>query len=288
MDWHKKLNTVLDYVENHLQRSQDEVNPAEIEAIAGCSYAFFQKVFYYMNGISLSKYIRNRKLTLAGYDLKSTDIKIVDLSFKYGYDSPTAFTRAFQKFHGITPTDARLEDAVLEVYPQMNFEHENKISWKLEKKNGFRLLGITRRIDCKDGNTFREIPAFWNEIMQDGRFHQLIALNAGCPDVGIVGLCLDYHEDDMIDYVIAAFSEQEKTGDLIEIRLPEETWAVFECIGPMPSGIKKGWQYLTSEWLVKYPFKHAACPELEWYGPGNSFAEDYCSEIWIPIEEEAH
>jgi len=111
-----------------------------------------------------------------------------------------------------------------------------------------------------------------------------MALNKDCFDIGVVGLCLKYYDTDQtMDYAIAAFTEQEKNADLTEILLPPETWAVFECIGPMPSAIQKGWHYLTSEWLVKYPFRHAACPELEWYGPGNSFAEDYHSEIWIPI-----
>jgi len=287
MDWNKKLNMTLDYIEDHLQRSQDFINPAEIETIVGCSHSFFQKIFFYMNGISLTEYIRNRKMTLAGYDLKSTDVKIVDLSFKYGYDSPTAFTRAFRKFHGLTPKEARAKQAVLEVYPRMNFKQENQISWKLETKKPFRLLGVTRRIDCQNGNNFIEIPAFWNELMQSGRFGQLMALNKDCFDIGVVGLCLKYYDTDQtMDYAIAAFTEQEKNADLTEILLPPETWAVFECIGPMPSAIQKGWHYLTSEWLVKYPFRHAACPELEWYGPGNSFAEDYHSEIWIPITME--
>ena len=100
MDWNHKLQRIIDYTEEHLQRKEEPVDMDEITRISGCSYHFFLKVFSYMNGISYAEYVRHRKLTLAGYDLKSSPIKVVDLSYKYGYDSPTSFTKAFQQFMG--------------------------------------------------------------------------------------------------------------------------------------------------------------------------------------------
>lgn len=107
MEWNEKLKKIIDYVEDHLQRREEPIDENVVAEIAGCSFGFFQKVFSYMNGISFSEYIRSRKLTLAGYDLKSTDLKVVDISYKYGYASPTSFTKAFQQFHGVTPKEAR-------------------------------------------------------------------------------------------------------------------------------------------------------------------------------------
>lgn len=98
MEWNEKLQIIIDYVENHLQRSEEAINSQEISKIVGCSYSFFQKVFAYMNNMSFAEYIRYRKMTLAGYDLKSTKMKIIDISYKYGYDSPTSFTKAFNNF----------------------------------------------------------------------------------------------------------------------------------------------------------------------------------------------
>ena len=63
-------------------------------------------------------------------------------------------------------------------------------------------------------------------------------------------------------------------------------WAIFDCIGPVPQAIQKGWKYLNEEWLVKYPFQHAQCPEVEWYSNGNAYDSSYLSQIWIPIVEE--
>lgn len=98
MNWNEKLQQILDYVEDHLQRREEVLNRDEIAIMAGCSFDMFQKVFAYMNDISFSDYVRNRKLTLAGYDLKSSKIKIIDLSYKYGYDSPTHLLKLFISF----------------------------------------------------------------------------------------------------------------------------------------------------------------------------------------------
>ena len=127
MDWTERLNKIIEYIESSLQLGQEELDQKKIEQLACCSYSLFQRVFSYMNSITLAEYIRSRKLTLAGYDFKSTEIKVLDASVKYGYDSPTAFTRAFQSFHGMSPTEARKESAVLKVYPRMNFVEDNDI-----------------------------------------------------------------------------------------------------------------------------------------------------------------
>ena len=119
MEWNEKLQRIIDYVEDHLQRREESIDENVVSDIAGCSFGFFQKVFSYMNGISFSEYIRSRKLTLAGYDLKSTDLKVVDISYKYGYASPTSFTKAFQQFHGITPKEARDGRSELKIAPKM-------------------------------------------------------------------------------------------------------------------------------------------------------------------------
>ena len=85
--YHKDVykRQIIDYVEEHLQRTEEAINPLEIERLAGCSYSFFQKVFSYMNDMSFAEYVRYRKLTLAGYDVMSTQMKIIDISYKDVY-----------------------------------------------------------------------------------------------------------------------------------------------------------------------------------------------------------
>lgn len=156
MEWNKKLQNIIDYVENHLQRKEEPVSNDEIAKMAGCSFGFFQKVFSYMNGISFAEYVRSRKLTLAGYDLKSTDLRIIDISYKYGYNSPTSFTKAFQQFHGVSPKEAREKDIELAVMPKMQIEDKQKYSWKLERKPSLHLIGKTTKISCVNNEHFQK------------------------------------------------------------------------------------------------------------------------------------
>ncbi len=245
MEWNKKLQNIIDYVENHLQRKEEPVSNDEIAKMAGCSFGFFQKVFSYMNGISFAEYVRSRKLTLAGYDLKSTDLRIIDISYKYGYNSPTSFTKAFQQFHGVSPKEAREKDIELAVMPE-----------------------------------------FWSDCQKNGLYANLISLDRGNPK-GMFGLFGYYDENsNEIEYSIMVISDADLPDGFTKIELPEATWAIFDCIGMIPQSIHKGWKYLHEEWLIKYPFKHAPCPEVEWYSDGNSYDANYLSQIWIPIIEE--
>ncbi len=286
MEWNEKLQVIIDYIENHLQREEEPIDYEEISKIAGCSFGFFQKVFSYMNGISFAEYIRSRKLTLAGYDLKSTNLKVIDISYKYGYDSPTSFTKAFQLFHGVSPKEARNPDVVLNVTPKMQITNQHRYSWKLEQKDSFRLVGKSIFVSCKNNMHFNKIPEFWNECQQNGIFATLHSIDTAAPK-GLYGLFGAYNEQsDEIAYSIMAVSDRKLPKDFTEIYIPSCTWAVFNCSGPVPLAIQKCWQYLNEEWLVKYPFKHAQCPEIEWYSNENAYAADYLSQIWIPIIEE--
>lgn len=286
MEWNEKLQLIIDYVENHLQRTEEKIDSEEIAQIAGCSYGFFQKVFSYMNGISFSDYVRSRKLTLAGYDLKSTDLKVIDISYKYGYDSPTSFTKAFQLFHGVTPREARNHDVVLKVIAKMQVTQHQEYAWRLAQKDAFRLVGKCITISCENNLHYQKIPAFWNECQRNGVFAQLVSMDAA-PTKGLFGLFTDYDKQhNEITYSIMVISDAALPKGFIEIHIPKATWAVFDCRGALPQAVQKGWRYLNEEWLIQYPFQHGDCPEIEWYSDGNAYDSNYLSQIWIPITEE--
>lgn len=283
MEWNEKLQIIIDYVENHLQRRQEPIDPKEISEIAGCSFGFFQKVFSYMNGVSFSDYVRSRKLTLAGYDLKSTDKRVVDVSYQYGYDSPTSFTKAYQQFHGVAPKDARNQDVRLLAVPKMQISVKQQYSWRLEQKASFRLIGKSIHVSRRNEKHKIRIPEFWSECEKDGSFSQMISMDSGTPK-GLFGLFQwDVKRPNEVDYSIMVKADIELMSGYTELLIPEATWAVFDCVGPVPQAIQNGWNYLQEEWLVRYPFQHAKCPELEWYSDGNAYAKDYLSQIWIPV-----
>ena len=104
MEWIERLNTTIEYIENHLT---EKIDYEQLAKIAGCPSYHFQKTFLYMTNISLSEYIRKRRISLAAVDLQTGEDKIIDIALKYGYESPTAFNRAFQAVHGIAPSLVR-------------------------------------------------------------------------------------------------------------------------------------------------------------------------------------
>ncbi|MBR6514411.1 MAG: helix-turn-helix transcriptional regulator [Clostridia bacterium] len=115
----EKLNLVIDYIESHLS---DDIDPKEIEKIACCSYYDVGRMFSLIADINISDYIRKRRLTLAGAELKNNDVKVIDVALKYGYDSPVSFARAFQAFHGFNPSVANKSEAVLNVFPRLVYQ----------------------------------------------------------------------------------------------------------------------------------------------------------------------
>lgn len=118
MEWLKNLSTAIDYIEDNLD---NDISYDEAAQIACCSPFYFQRLFSYVSGISLSEYIRRRRMTQAAFELQRTNAKVIDIALKYGYTSPTSFNRAFQSVHNIPPTAARNLGSTLNAYPAIRF-----------------------------------------------------------------------------------------------------------------------------------------------------------------------
>lgn len=104
MEWMAIIGNSIQYIEEHIT---EELTADRIARNAGVSSFYFQKGFAMLCGFTVTEYIRNRRLALAGNDIIATDEKIIDIAMKYGYDSPDSFTKAFTRFHGVTPSSAR-------------------------------------------------------------------------------------------------------------------------------------------------------------------------------------
>ena len=103
---------------------------------------------------------------------------------------------------------------------------------------------------------------------------------------GLFGLFRrDEKNPDALEYCIMVKADAALPEGWTEIVIPKTTWAVFDCVGPVPQAIQNGWRFLQEEWLGNYPFEHANCPELEWYSDGNAYAADYGSQILIPVAD---
>ena len=148
MEWVQGMNEAVNYIEEHILEEPD-LN--ELGKLAGCSAHHFQRIFTYIGGVTLTEYLRRRRMSLAAVDLKDENAKVIDIALKYGYDSPTAFNRAFQSIHGISPTQARDNKVALKAFPpivfQMTVRGTQEMNYRIEKRDAFRVVG--KRITLK-------------------------------------------------------------------------------------------------------------------------------------------
>jgi len=103
MDWILKIQKTLLYIEEHIT---ENLHSETLAANVYTSSYHFQRMFRMYCGWTLGEYIRMRRMTLAGQELKIGKEKVLDIALKYGYENPDSFAKAFYKFHGVRPSDA--------------------------------------------------------------------------------------------------------------------------------------------------------------------------------------
>ena len=113
MEWIQGLTKAIRFIEDNLT---NDINIKDISNQAFASSSHFQRVFNAVTRISVSEYIRNRRLTLAGQDLLHTKIKVIDAAMQYQYDTSESFSKAFLRFHGISPSSVKKHADKLKCY----------------------------------------------------------------------------------------------------------------------------------------------------------------------------
>ena len=282
MEWLERLNESIDYIESHLA---DEINLDRVAQIACCSTFHFQRMFSYIAEVPLSEYIRRRRMTLAAFDLPSRNEKLIDIAWKYGYDSPTSFNRAFQSIHGIAPSMAKADGVKLKAFAPISFKisikGDTEMNYKIEKKNAFRIVGIKEHYAMSIEECFANVPLFWQKSVRSGIIPSLCALIDKEPN-GVLGVSTCMNGQDF-DYYIAVVTDKQSPHGMVEYIVPECTWAIFESIGAMPTAIQELQKRIVTEWLPTSGYEYANAPDIEVYFDGDQQADDYKCEVWFPI-----
>lgn len=283
MNWSECISRAIEYIENNLTKD------ITIEDIANYLYIssfYFQKGFSIVCGCSISEYIRNRKLSLAGYEILNTDNRIIDIALKYGYDSPDSFTKAFTRFHGCTPTEVRRGGKIKEFAPlkiNLILKGGYTMEYKIKEKEAFKIVGLKDSFKYENAN--QDIPKIWREFLVKSAFNQIkpkYAVNIDA-DMGC----------DLFDYIIGDDYDCElrvpKDFEIIEI--PKFTWAIFSCKGPASVKMQETNERIFKEWLPNSnDYEIAAGYNIEMYSNPKDYRkgiddENYYSEVWIPIKK---
>ena len=282
MEWLQRLNESLNYLEEHIA---DTIAYEEAARIACCSTFHYQRMFTYIAGMPLSEYVRRRRMTAAAFDLQSGGMKVIDVAMKYGYDSPTAFNRAFQSVHGIPPSAAREEGVSLKAYPRISFaisiKGEAEMNYKIEKRDAIRIVGVKEHMDLNVEENFANVPLFWQKTIQSGIVPTIVGAMDNEP-YGLLGVSTCMNGKDF-DYYIAAASGKLLPQGLEEYLIPAGTWAIFDCVGPMPHAVQDLQKRIVTEWLPVSGYEYADAPDIEVYPEGDQSAIDYRCQIWLPV-----
>jgi AraC family transcriptional regulator len=292
MDTLSNMNQAMAYIEEHLT---EDIDYGEIARIACCSEYHFKRMFSFISGVSLSEYIRRRKLTLAALDLKDRELRIIDVAVKYGYNSADSFSRAFHALHGILPSEARSENVQLKAYPRMTFQLSIKggceMNYRLVEKGPFKLVGFKKRVPIIFQGINPEI-AKMTELLTPEVIIALKSLSNVEPK-GIISASANFPEGRMeekgeLDHYIGVATSSDETKDFDVLHIEPGTWAVFESIGPFPETLQNVWGRIYSEWFPSSGYEAAPGPEILWNESPDTANPKYRSEIWIPVKRKEY
>lgn len=279
MEWVERFNSAINYIEENLC---EEIDLNQVAKIACCSTYHFQRMFAYMADLPLSEYIRRRRMSRAAVDLQNERNRVLDVAIKYGYDSPTAFNRAFKSIHGVAPSQIREQGVTLKAYPPICFtisiKGESKMDYRIEKREAFRIVGINRPLEKEIEKNFEVVPTMWGEAAMNGTIPKLAAMMTGEPK-GLLGVSACYEELDW-KYFIAVASDQSVGEEFEEYMVPAATWAIFSGQGTNIS-MQELEKRIVTEWLPTSGYEYGSAPDVEVYinpDPNNAIYE-----VWIPV-----
>lgn len=274
MEWIDAVSEAIQYMEDHIT---EDLTVDMVARHVNISTFYFQKGFAMLCGATTAEYLRNRRLSLAGRD------KIIEIALKFGYNFPDSFTRAFTRFHGVTPSAARKGQVTLRTFAplkvKLSLEGGYFMDYRIEKKEAFTVIGRMKTFTYEEAK--RKVPQFWNEECMTGHNQTM---------KGMYGINIDETMgNDTFTYLIAdpydpAF---EVPAGLVTKVIPSFTWAVFPCRGALQDVNVK----IFSKWLPalkEYEFAAGYC--VEYYADPAKYEKgtmdaDYECEIWIPVKK---
>ena len=277
MDWINGMKRLLSYIEEHLTDGELSVETAARHA--AYSPFYLQRIFYGLTDMPLSEYIRSRRMSLAGQELRAKGARVIDVALKYGYETPESFQKAFRRFHGIPPSAAKWPQAKLRFMSPLQInvtlKGGNMMDYQIEKKDAMTVMGFERRFSYE--NPFQTVPKFWEAFFKNGWIKRINPL---------LGCCFDDGKEDFA-YLIGDFCEKDAPvpDGMVKREIPAHTWAMFHTEGTESRDIQALNRQIFSEWLPQNPQYQPAAPlNIEVYPCQEMTWEDKRWGIWLPVQ----
>ena len=267
MNIYINLNEIINYIEQNLENKIDYKILAQK---LGTNEYTLKRIFPLLTNVSISEYIRNRRLSNAGIDLYKTGEKIINIAIKYQYENATAFSRAFEKFHGIKPSMVRTNPEKLRVFAKIKFEENitenSNIKYSIIEMDEMILYG--KSIKTNFTNIGKDAPEFCN------KFNNVYEEKYGHFDYALV-LYESRFDSQQCEYWISYIN---KIEDFKPIVIPKSKWLKFKINSRDGKEIQNVAKIFYEKFLPSTKFKIKPIPELEYY-------HDNITELLIPIED---
>lgn len=284
----KQLNQVVDYIEDHLT---DNLSLEKISQIAGVSDYHLRTVFFHLSGLTLSEYIKNRRLSEANKDLLQ-GAKVTDVAFKYGYQSIDGFTRAFKSWSGFLPSEVA-RTGVSKAFPKLTFIITVKggvsMDFRIVEKPAFNFVGVSKRVPMQFEGVNQEIVKLAQSITEEQRREMRALQNIEPYEIVNVSYDADakfLKEEGELTHLIGVLTTAEEVSyRLDKVPVAAGTWAVFPNEGPFPATLQNTMARIYSEWLPASDYELVDAPSFS-FTKLNEEKPDYAySEIWIPVRK---
>ncbi|MBQ8741523.1 MAG: AraC family transcriptional regulator [Clostridia bacterium] len=288
MNMLNQLNSSIKYIEENLRKEIDLTKAAELACISQDS---FMRFFSYITGMTLTEYIRRRRLTLAAGDLTQSDTKIIDIAVKYGYESADAFSRAFTKQHGITPSHFKKHGGSLKVYPPATFD----IIVKGAKEMDFRIIelkdttvyGVSKQYEGQGYKTREELRhCMWASDCDDVPGRLCVGSWNEKGNTAYDGVWYGIWQNGK--YMIARESNDTKNHTLEKRIIPAGTYAAFktECGGLAWEEFPKLFELIFNSWLPASDYRQKgdlAIEVLHLWTDHDLRQKNRYYEVWVPV-----
>lgn len=255
MNLYDNLNQMMNYIEEHLE---EELDTSKLASMIGVNAYTLQRLFPILTNVTLSEYIRKRRLSQAAKDLVQKNAKVIDIAIKYGYDSATSFSRAFMRFHGVKPSEVKGKDNHLKVYPKLEFHMpniKNEMEYEIIELNELTLYGFGVTTDFK--KIKKDAPNLFQRVLKE---YPLLPH----PDYGMV-VYEDRLRSTICEYWVLW---REKYFDFEVKTLPKSRWLKFQIPSNSAYDIQEMSDLFYMSFLPSCHYNLRELPELEYYHDG--------------------
>lgn len=289
------IQQAICYMEEHIF---ENISYTDVAKSVHMSSYNFHRTFSFIVGMTANEYIRSRRLTLAAQELQETDISVIDAAYKYGYESPESFSRAFSRFHGSTPRQAKQKGARLHLFNplviKIILEGGSIMDYRMEHKEGQQFIALVKAFPNETGNGSNDhgISDFWTECYEQGLVEPMKSL---CPEgkKDLYGLCSPTKGNEThFNYGIGVMVDDATDTDGLNRLLnggysiwetgPAD-YAVFKCFGTDGRCLEEVWNKFFKEFIPQTGYLQTDDTDFEIYSEKN---EDglFC-ELWVPVKK---